>query len=145
MSDFDSAELYAVGDVEILEHESPESALEEYFDDCYPMVPDGAVIVEGYVHEQVPETWAPRAASRAVEHIVEELDEEYGGPEARGPNMFDHGGLAELESRIRDAIQHAIECHFTPWTCRKVGQREYSRDEVKALYAEMFADEEPSR
>lgn len=145
MSDFDSAKLYDVDpDAEILTHESPWDALDDHLDTVHPHIVDEPVTVYAFEPEPVPAAWAANEAKRRVEEIVESLGERYGSPEEDPADMFDGAGLAELEERIRDAIQHAIDCHFTPWTCRKVGQREYSRDEVKALYAEMF-DEEPSR
>lgn len=144
MSDFDSAKLYDVDpDAETLTHESPWDALDDHLDAVHPHIVNEPVTVYAFVPEPVPDAWAADQARRRVEEIVDSLGERYGSPEEDPADMFDGSGLAELEERIRFAIQHAIDCHLSVRSCRRVGHRTYSDAEVRELYAE--TGEEPSR
>lgn len=103
-------------DDEVLIHDDPEDAIQDYFDDLsdYDLseIPDELVVV-GYAPMKITEIMIGDPLNR----ILEDLDSEYGDP--NGNHMEPSERLLALE---REFVKAIIE-EYVPWACERTGEK----------------------
>jgi len=114
------SDYYAIvgSDVENLQHEDPESAMEGFVEDCPPNTPlPSHVMVQGYKRVQL--TKDHPAFSCVLENIYEELDEELdpmgemSNRENTSPNNVGPAFSALVDAIIND---------YSVWSCKEDGE-----------------------
>jgi len=140
---FDVADYYDCDDTaEELTHSCPEEAIEyqlsntadagdtweQMIESCAP------VMVYAWKRTQLDPKWCEREAKWFVErHLPESwVDNEYGDPDGSDDDIFGEGLVAKIAAVLRE--------HIKPedvWACERCGEREYSAEQLR----EMFADE----
>lgn len=135
---YNNADFYTADrDAERLCHLTPGAALEEAFDceDFRRDVPKlirehSPITLTAYVRDQVTEQDLLRHAAWYADHLLEQLDEDYGDPD--GEPTSDEVG-ASLATAILPVIRDWVRQRYTVWRCHSVGTRTYSADEIEAI------------
>ena len=118
--------FYGVADQEVL-NSCPEEAVIDYFDSVdIDDVKEYDFPLE--IHIFVPMKFTVSAA-RILEKALEELDENYGNPEA-----YDYTRATENMEKAAKELVEVIEKEYQPWQCEQTGEKiKYSRDEVLGI------------
>lgn len=100
-------------DAERLRHTEPYEAVQEFIDE-FPL--EDPLPAEVTVYEFAPMEITNMAVHRAVDDILERLDEDYGDPD--GEVIFEATPLM----RAVEALLHEVfQRQYRPWMCRQVG------------------------
>lgn len=131
---------YDCCDAEQLEHESPEDALMERFDDwcagdmSHLRAAFAALcpieVVE-YRREVVADDWIIREATWLAERLSERFSEDYGDPDGYHDG-FAEAVIVDAASKLVPWVKETV-AHGTVWHCKRVGSRTYSAEEVEAM------------
>lgn len=144
MSDFDGHDYYDFDKGGELRHESVGELIADWADtNCsrvgepvsvtLDLVPPAGLFVAAWQRRKIEERYIIAAALAATDTACESIDEEFGDPEG-SPSFYDHAH-EQLAASIADALREAL-VDWTPWTCERVAERRFSRDEVEAILRE---------
>ena len=148
---FEGATYYAVGDPEELSHESPEEALEAWFD--YHAEPGmtirgvlteafrerETVTVKAYDWKEVTDADADHYVQRIAEDLVEWVDEEYGDPNG-DIDICSDAARARLEDELRPVVARWMREDMNVWQCYERASRDYTFDEVLETLTEWMGE-----
>lgn len=122
----------------------PEEALDSHLDDCYEVGSKESraetiarvapLTVYEFAHVTVPEGWADNEARRLFERLEERFADDFGSLDLEyAPwDSREHGALEQaLTAVVRTAVERA-----DVWRCEIVGKKQWSEDELRALYDE---------
>lgn len=148
---FEGATYYAVGDPEELSHESPEEALEEWFDyhaetgktireTLTEVLKDGGTVtVVAYDRKEITDKDVEHYIPRTVEDLEEWVGEEYGDPNG-DVDLCTPEAKARLEGDLRKVIGRWMKEDLNVWQCEVRASRTYTFDEVLATLTEWMGE-----
>lgn len=105
------AKFYDCESAEILTHESPYAAIDDWYGNVGRDCPD-TVTVDGYAPLVVSVNTV--GVERLLEEALERLDEELGNPDAEPTEP------TEAMKKAADALAAVIVAEYVPWACEKV-------------------------
>lgn len=144
MSDFDGHDYYDFAEGGELRYESVGELIADWADANCPrvgesvsvtldLVPPKGLLVAAWQRRKIEERYITAAALAATDTACESIDEEFGDPEGSA-SCYDHAH-EQLAASIADALREAL-VGWKPWTCARVAERRFSRDEVEAILRE---------
>lgn len=137
---FETAKFYTCDPTEEgYESETPAEAIEAFLErwqepgvDTEAMIRErGPITVYAYHPESVSVDWMDNVADSMFEKLEEEFNDFFGNPNG------DHDAVREIDkTRLLGEVQGIVADYCTVaevWSCEKVGERDYSADEVLVL------------
>ena len=136
---FDGALYYDCNDSDVLEHESVEACLDEYFDSH--MTREGnaeaqiralcPITVNAFMRKEVDDSWLSWICDALAERVSETFDEEYGNPD--GGSEWESDTVAGLAKKFKPIVAEFVAGNVTSWQCKQVASRTYDEDQAVAM------------
>lgn len=120
-------------DREDLQHRSIEDAVEEWRENLVGLLDDETDVlalpetVTVYGYAQMPLPFAEHIGERALEAVIDWLDEEHGNPDDY------YTEPSQAMRAAANAFGEAIRANYVPWMCEQITSREVRLAEVKAF------------
>ena len=135
---FDNADFYACYDSECLHCESPEEAIEEALDmgadeptdnepDIRKLAP---FVVRAYKRMTFSDVYWQNTADWLAEQVLDSVDEEYADPNSERDSKL----IDKLSEMLAPVLKQWANKHYTVWACEKTAEREYSVEDVEAMF-----------
>ncbi len=142
---FPEGKFYECSDPEVLNHETPEEALEAYLDaDLNPQMTVAEVVacirerpitVTAYNPMEIGDKQIEIWADRLLESLGEHFSEEHGNPDDGPCDAFPDDAEQVMREAVRTIVRRA---HV--WGCESVGEVTLSPDEIEAVMREHRPD-----
>lgn len=104
--------LYDCCESETLTHDNVDDAVEEFLDATEASMWPETLTVAAHQNVTIEDSYAESLADWALEHMLESLDEEYGGEDYTDPTP-----------KMKDAalaFARAVVSEYSPWRCERV-------------------------
>jgi hypothetical protein len=111
------ADMYDCCDNEDLRHEHPDDAVEEYLDACEATNWPRVLQVKAWDHSIVVELDKDRFAEWAIDNLLENLHDNYGGDDY--VNIAPEQQLL-VEAAARNFVDVTVAAYGQPWRCDRV-------------------------
>lgn len=143
---FDGATYYDCTNSEVLEHETVEACLADYFEMFMHQDSDAEAVIRehtpvevtAYVRKRVSDIWLTQTCEALAEWLGDWFDEEYGNPD--GDDCLGRSELNEFaRSVLKPAVGKFLDEHATVWECKQVSVRTYEADEALTMIKEYYS------
>lgn len=151
-NEFDNADFYVCQDSEILTHECPESAIEDYLDmqavpgcDIRELIKQlSPITVKAFHRVAIDDDDLRKISISLLEHAAENFAEHWGNPDGLDDDDLNEVTIKEHLPAMIETVR-AFYSHGTVWPCEQAATRKYSEDEVLEIMIDYYPELETEK